>query len=180
MTGSNHESPSLLIFSGLPGAGKSTLAKLVAREVKGTYLRIDTIEQGIRDLCFFEVEGEGYRLAYRIAGDNLRLGQTVVSDSCNPIELTRREWEWVARVAGVPFANIEVICSSKEEHRRRVESRTAEVEGLRLPTWEEVQGREYHAWTANRIVVDTFGRSDAECLAELLESLKSTKAPTDW
>lgn len=180
MPDSNRELPLLLIFSGLPGAGKSTLAKLIARELKATYLRIDTIEQGLRDLCSFQVEGEGYRLAYRIAGDNLRLGQTVVSDSCNPIELTRREWEWVARDAGVPFVNIEVICSNNEEHRRRVASRSTEIDGLQLPTWKEVQNREYHNWTVDRIVVDTHGRSEAECLAELRERLKATDVPSGW
>lgn len=52
-------------------------------------MRIDTVEQAIRDLCDFNVEGEGYRLSYRIAADNLKLGISVVADSCNPIDLTR-------------------------------------------------------------------------------------------
>lgn len=40
-------SPILYIFSGLPGSGKSSLSKLVARELHAIYLRIDTIEQGL-------------------------------------------------------------------------------------------------------------------------------------
>src|SRR5690606_31588501 len=130
--------PTLVIFSGLPGSGKSTVAKAVARELNLPYLRIDTIEQGLRDLCGIRVEGEGYRIAYRIAADNLRLGSSVIADSCNPIELTRNEWEAVARDAGAEPLNVEVVCSDVGEHRRRVETRATEVPGLTLPTWEEV------------------------------------------
>src|SRR5262245_27135972 len=97
------EGSALFIFSGLPGSGKTTLAKVVARRIGGAYIRIDTIEQSLRDLCAVNVEAEGYRLAYRVASDNLRSGLSVVADSCNPIELTRREWERVALDAGVPY-----------------------------------------------------------------------------
>ena len=48
--------PTLFIFSGLPATGKSTLAQGLSKYIKGIYLRIDTIEQGIRDLCDFSVE----------------------------------------------------------------------------------------------------------------------------
>lgn len=39
----------LIIFSGLPGSGKSTIARALARRLRAVYLRIDTIEQAIRD-----------------------------------------------------------------------------------------------------------------------------------
>lgn len=132
------------------------------------YLRIDTIEQGLRDLCSVDVEGEGYRLAYRIAADNLRAGNHVVADSCNSIELTRREWESVAIQQGADFVNIEVICSDAAEHRRRVEQREGEVPGLTLPTWQQVIDREYEPWTSGRTVVDTAKRSLDESLNELV------------
>ena len=160
--------PTLYIFAGLPGSGKSTLCQLLAGHLGATYLRIDTIEQALRELCSIDVQGEGYRLAYRVAADNLRLGASVVADSCNPIELTRREWERVAVSAGARWVNVEVVCSDLREHRRRVETRHGTVPGLRLPTWQEVVEREYHAWTVDRVVVDTFGRSERECLDEIL------------
>lgn len=169
----------LLIFSGLPGSGKSTVARLVARALGATYVRIDTIEQGLRELCSFDVQEEGYGLAYRIATDNLSLGQTVVADSCNPIELSRREWEEVARDAGVPFANIEIVCTDAAQHRARVESRRPEVAGLRLPTWTDVQEREYHAWTVTRLVIDTSSRTAKECANDLLHRLQETGYSTE-
>jgi predicted kinase len=169
------EPPILYIFSGLPGSGKSTLARLIAPPLDAVYLRIDTIEQELRDLFSVDVHDEGYRLAYRIAADNLRVGLSVVADSCNPIELTRREWERVARDAGADYRNIEVICSDAGEYRLRVESRTVDESGLMPPTWSEVESREYHDWTVDRIIVDTAGRPQAACAEDLLLRLSSPR-----
>lgn len=160
--------PTLYIFSGLPASGKTTLSQVLARRVGAAHLRIDTIEQALRELCSVDVRDEGYRLAYRLAADNLRLGINVVADSCNPIELTRRAWERVAIDTGARYVNIEVVCSDPQEHRRRVTTRTPTVPGLRPPTWQDVTERTYDGWTVGRIVLDTFDRSAEECIDELL------------
>jgi predicted kinase len=162
----------LFIFSGLPASGKSTLSKLLAEKYNGAYLRIDTIEQALWDLCNFKAQGEGYRLSYRIAGDNLRIGHNVISDSCNPINVTRREWENVANENNSQFINIEVICSNKQERRKRVETRINEVKGLKLPTWKEVENREYQPWEDDRIIIDTAGKSIEESFKELSKKIE--------
>ncbi|HON09401.1 MAG TPA: AAA family ATPase [Chitinispirillaceae bacterium] len=163
--------PTLFIFSGLPASGKSTLAKFLARELKAAYLRIDTIEQGLRDLCKIDVQGEGYKLAYRIVEDNLKLNISVVADSCNPVNLTRDEWEDVARSSNSDFVNIEVICSDKTEHKNRADLRKPEITNLKLPTWENIEKREYHIWKKDRIIIDTAGKSIHECEIELTEKI---------
>jgi predicted kinase len=163
--------PILYIFSGLPGSGKSTLAQGLARRRGAAYLRIDTVEQALRDLCSVDVQGEGYGLCYRVAADNLRVGTSVVADSCNPIELTRREWQQVAENAGAGCVNVEVTCSDAEEHRLRVTRRNSSVPGLQLPTWSEVRNREYHPWTTKRIIVDTARCSEMDSLDVLLTAL---------
>ncbi len=160
-------SPVLYIFSGLPGSGKTTLAQRLSGRFGAVYLRIDTIEQSLRELCGIDVEGEGYRLAYRIAADNLRLGLNVVADSCNPIALTRREWEDVAKSQGADFINIEVTCTDVAEHRRRVENRENTIPMLHLPTWDDVLRREYHPWDTTRVTIDTARRSPEKSLSEL-------------
>ena len=166
----------LYIFSGLPGSGKTALARLLAGRTGAAYLRIDTIEQALRELCSIDVQGEGYRLAYRVASDILSVGVSVVADSCNPIELTRHEWEQVARHVGVRYTNIEVVCSDLQEHRKRVEARTSMISGLQLPTWHEVETREYHDWTSERVVLDTSRKREGECLNELLSKLSRETA----
>lgn len=165
-------SPILFIFSGLPASGKSTLAKFVATKYNAVYLRVDTIEQGLRDLCHFDVQGEGYRLSYKIAVDNLQLGMNIVADSCNPILLTRKEWEEVAKSNNNIFINIEVICSDESEHKRRVLSRKAEIENLALPDWTDIKNREYHCWKTERITIDTAYKSIAECEQELIDKIQ--------
>ncbi|MEM9220284.1 MAG: AAA family ATPase [Cyanobacteria bacterium P01_F01_bin.150] len=162
----------LFIFSGLPGTGKTTLAKHLAQAIGAVYLRIDTVEQALRDLCQFNVEGEGYRLSYQIAADNLRLGNSVVADSCNPIELTRNEWQQVASDNNAAFVNIELICSDRQEHRHRIESRQTDISGLKLPTWHDVEIREYHPWSTDRITIDTAGCSESDCCEALMLALQ--------
>ncbi len=169
-------SATLYILAGLPGSGKTTLCELLARRIGAAHLRIDTIEQGLKELCSVDVQREGYQLAYRVASDILKMGVSVVADSCNPIELTRREWEQVALDVGSRFVHIEVICSDTQEHRRRVETRAPTVPGLRLPTWQEVESREYHDWTVGRIVLDTSRRPEVECIEELLPKLSGGAA----
>ena len=168
--------PILYIFAGLPGCGKTTLARLLASTVGAAHIRIDTIEQALRDLYTVHVEDEGYRLAQRVSADILCARVSAVADSCNPLELSRRAWEQVALKSGAAFVNIEVVCSDLDEHRRRVEQRTSSIPGLRLPSWQDVQEREYQEWTAERIRIDTVGRSASECLNVLVESLPRSEA----
>ena len=163
--------PTLYIFSGLPASGKSTLAKALAKKLRATYIRIDTIEQGLRDLCQYEVEGEGYELSHRIVRDNLAVGNDVIADSVNPWELTRKEWNQVATSANAKYINIEVVCSNQKEHRARVETRRADVQNLKLPTWEDVLNRDYHPWSSPHLQIDTSNQPIDESLHQLIEKL---------
>ena len=145
----------LIVFSGLPGVGKSAIARELARTVGAVHLRIDSIEQALRN-AGYRVESEGYVLAYTVAEDNLRVGRTVIADCVNPWPLTRMAWRSVAeRVAGVATLDVEIICSNAAEHRRRVESREPDIAGHALPTWQDVVERDYQAWDRERLVVDT-------------------------
>jgi len=163
--------PVLIAFSGLPGAGKSSIARALAVEIGATWLRIDTIEQALR-ASGVAVTIEGYVVAYRLAVDNLRLGRSVVADSVNPIDITRDAWRGVALEAGVKLVEVEIVCSDPVEHRRRVETRRVDVAGLALPTWQAVTTREFHPWIGPRVVIDTAARSIAESVSSLLEALQ--------
>ncbi len=160
----------LIVFAGLPATGKSTLANELARKIRATCLRIDSIEQAIigSSLGIHPVEEAGYVVGYALAEDNLCNGGTVIADSVNPIDLTRTAWLDVAERAGRDCIEVEVICSDPAEHRKRIETRTSDISGLKLPTWQEVLDREYHSWSRDRVVIDTAGKSVKQSVDELL------------
>jgi predicted kinase len=163
----------LIVFGGLPGTGKSTLAKAIAQERGAVYLRIDAIEQALRDADVLkgDVGTAGYLTAYALAQSNLRLGRDVVADCVNPLGITREAWRDVAAKAGVAATEVEVVCSDMAEHRRRVETRRVDIAGLKLPSWEEVQSSGYEPWDEPHTVIDTANRSVEEALRALREAL---------
>jgi predicted kinase len=164
----------LIIFSGLPGAGKSTLARRLAGELGAVWLRIDTIEYAIADGDeTAPVGAAGYRVACAVAEDNLRLGRTVVADSVNALEITRRAWWNAAERAGADAVDIEVVCSDAAEHRRRVETRVV----LTPCTWNEVAERAYEPWIRDHIRIDTAGQNIEQSFSALRQALQRFMPP---
>jgi predicted kinase len=167
----------LIVLSGMPGVGKTTIARELARQLRAMHLRIDSIEQALRT-AGREVWSEGYAVAYAVAEDNLRLGRTVVADCVNPWALTRSEWRSAADRAGVRALDVEIICSDPAEHRRRVESRAPDIPGHPQPTWQQVVDHDYHAWEGERIVIDTARTAVRESVREIAQQVDAHKPPS--
>lgn len=147
----------LIVFSGLPGTGKTTIARELARQTGAVYLRIDMIEQAIRKAGVLagDVGASGYGVANALALSNLQVGHTVVADCVNPARESREAWKAVAAAAKVVLLDILVTCSDQEEHQRRVETRTGDIPGLIPPTWQSVLAHEYEAWESVPLEIDT-------------------------
>lgn len=165
--------PLLVVVSGLPGVGKTTLARRLASVTGAVYLRIDSIEAGLARsaLAIRPAEDAGYEAAYAVAEDNLRNGLSVVADCVNDIALTREAWAAVAARAGADHRDVEVVCSDAAEHRRRVEARAADLPGQRVPGWEDVMRRAWEPWAGERLVVDTAGVEPADAVARVVSDL---------
>lgn len=163
----------LIIFAGLPGVGKTTIARRVAREMGATYVRVDTVEQALRDGGVEVIDGLGYMTAYRIAAENLGVGNVVIADTVNPWPITRQAWRDVAKESGSGYLDIEIICSDEDEHRRRVEARTADIQNHRPPTWQEVQDRDYRPWDTEQMRIDTAKLTVEEAVELILSAVAS-------
>ena len=141
------------------------------------YLRIDTIEQAIRSSNVLppatDMGPAGYFVAYQLAADNLRIGRRVVVDSVNPDSVTRDAYRAVAEREGVSFLEVEVVCSDKTEHRKRIETRKSDISGFVPPTWQSVVDRTYESWNRPHLVLDTASLSAAECLDKIMSALPS-------
>jgi predicted kinase len=163
--------PVLVVVGGLPATGKSTIARILAEQTKTSYLRVDRIEQTIVAWSALSrpVGPVGYAVAYELAQEQLQLRLDVIVECVNPIALTRDSWFEIAADNGAAILEVEVVCSDESEHRRRVETRTSDVEGLTKPTWAAVMERKYEPWRRKHLVVDT-AKISAESAARLITS----------
>lgn len=159
--------PTLFVFSGLPGTGKSTLARELADTFGAIYLRIDSVEDAIREsrLAPTDIMDAGYRALWSMAVDNLTLGRSVVADSVNPTAATRNGWRNAGHRASATLVEIEVVCSDPAVHEQRVTRRHADGQG---PSWEAVQSRHYVPRSSPRIIVDTARDTPEDLLAHLV------------
>ena len=160
----------LIVFGGLSGTGKTTISRTLATRRSASYLRIDTIEQALRSagVLLGDVGPSGYLIANALAASNLANGQTVIVDCVNPVRESRLGWQETAKRAKASLIEIEVVCSDPVEHRRRVEERRSDVDGLVLPSWQAILDREYSPWREPHIVIDT-ARLTADEAVELAE-----------
>jgi predicted kinase len=159
-----HLRPVLIAFSGLPGTGKSTISIALAARLRAVYLRIDTIEQTLKAAGTESMGPAGYAVANALAEANLLLGQSVVADCVNPVRDSRVGWIKVAARASARLVDIQLICSDVAEHRRRVESRLADIPGHILPTWEAVTQHEFETRDDDHLLLDTATQSPAELI----------------
>lgn len=144
----------LIVVSGWTGAGKSTIADLIAAEVAATVVSFDWIMSGLRTMPAIwptierpvEVQRRaGWNLLSRVAEQQLRRGASCVLDLVAREE-ARVEWHELAARYGARFLVVECLCSDLDVHRSRIEGRDRDIPGWYELDWEQVQrGRTNYA-----------------------------------
>ena len=116
----------LVLLTGLPGTGKSTIAAAVARVLPAIVISADPIDDALRTAAVDNPHGKtGYELMKALAATQLDAGLHVVIDAVNPFAWVRHEYAAIADAHGAPLRVIVTTCSDEALHRRRVDDRFA-------------------------------------------------------
>lgn len=162
----------LIVVSGLPGVGKSTLAEGLATKLQLPVLSVDPIESAIIQSGFarsFETGLAAYLVAEKLADEHLKLKMSVIIDAVSPVIEARAMWRGLAQKHDAGLRIIECVLD-EERHRQRVETRVRNLPGIPELTWEYVEARrqEYLPWREERLIIDT-GQDEAANLSKALE-----------
>ena len=133
------------------------------------YVRIDIIEQALRSEngVAGSVGPAGYAIGIALAASNLANLRTVIVDCVNPVAESRQGWRRTAVGAASKLIEIEIVCSDPVEHRRRIETRLSDIDGLDLPNWQDVLDREYDIWLDPHLVIDTARCTPEEAITRI-------------
>jgi predicted kinase len=152
----------IIIFSGLPGTGKSSLAEAIGRVLSIPVFAKDWLEATLlrsgltptsedRSLGF-----AGYELLTILAERQLMLGQCVILDSVAASQSIRSTWRQLSEQYGAGWRVIECVCSDESLHRLRLKDRKRNIPGWHELEWTEVERvqRYYVPWEGERLVLD--------------------------
>jgi predicted kinase len=161
----------LVIFSGIPGTGKTTLAEHAAAKLRAPVFGVDIVEAalwraGIRSE--HGSQGAAYGILSALAEAQLRLGQSACIDAVVGLASARESWSALAARYGARIRFVECVCSDRALHRRRIESRQRNIPGWYELTWEDVERSmaRFEPWQGERLILDA-----ANELAENLAAL---------
>jgi predicted kinase len=130
--------PTLTIFSGLPGTGKSTLANRLARKLRWPVLRIDDVAGDVPVNADYRFWDEKILVLLTIVEEQLKLGVSVIADSVF-MGTDRMQAQEIARKHGANFRPVYCFVSDEKEWKKRVTGRLEDVQITDVADWEQIQ-----------------------------------------
>ena len=128
----------LIILSGLPGTGKSTLASRLARELQIPLLCIDHVIGEVPSGAGIPFWDSRVAILLRLVEVQLDLGLSVVVDSVF-MNMDRHHAQELARKYHARFYPIYVFVSDDEVWKQRVNARYDEMNDKDVATWDRIQ-----------------------------------------
>jgi len=161
--------PHLIVLSGLPGSGKSTIAELLAKRLRLPLFSVDPIESAIVKAGIaksFETGLAAYLVAATLADEQLKLGSSVIIDAANAEEEGKDVWRGLAKKHGVELIVLLVALESSL-HKQRLESRVRNLHGFSEVTWDNVEARRKAFTPWKEPVLELDASCDVEMNAEI-------------
>jgi len=128
----------LVIFSGLPGTGKSTLADRLARELKWPLLCIDDVIGDVPENAGIPFWDSRVAILMDVIETQLKVGLSVIAESVF-MNMDRHRAQELARKYQARFLPIYVFVSDEEIWKDRVTKRYDEMNNKDVATWERIQ-----------------------------------------
>jgi predicted kinase len=150
----------LIVFSGLPGTGKSTLAEVAGRQLRVPVFAVDWLLGSLTPFGGYHLDEllkAGAELLTTLALRQLELGQSAILDFPAEDLTTRTRWRTLAHAAGAQFRVVVCTCSDRELHRARLEGRKRGIPGWHEGgNWANVERRmtEFPPWTGEVLTID--------------------------
>lgn len=153
----------LIIFTGLPGTGKSLLAESIGKIIGVPVFAKDWLEATLLRSGLGKTSTDrkavgyaGYELLSTLAQRQLSLEQSVILDSVASFERIRKQWRELAAQYHAQWYVIECICSVELLHRQRLSSRKRSIPGWHELDWTAVKRVKnyYEPWHEERLILD--------------------------
>lgn len=134
----------MILVMGVAGSGKSELARLILEQVCAVYLDNNFLADAFSpesrtDAGYLAIRDNLYAALYRIAEENLRIGNSILLDAPHIRQVQDRGWcRWIqefARDVGAWMRAIRCYCR-EELLRERLEARREQRDQWKLENWQ--------------------------------------------